>query len=67
MRALEAFVMETGRRVFGIFSIPFVANLFGANLTIEQGAKMTATFFVIGFLWTYAVRVFFSKIKKDKP
>ncbi len=64
MRALEAFVMEMGRRLFGIFSIPFVAGLAGAQVSIAQGVKMTAMFFVAGFLWTYVVRVIFSKIKR---
>lgn len=66
MRALEAFVMEMGRRLFGILSIPFVAGLAGAQVSILQGLKMTAMFFVAGFLWTYAVRVVFSKIKRGK-
>lgn len=58
--------METGRRLFGIVSIPFAAGLAGAEVSILQGAKMTAMFFIVGFLWTYAVRVLFSKIKKDR-
>lgn len=66
MRALEAFVMEMGRRLFGIFSIPFVAGLAGAELSIAQGAKMAAMFFVAGFLWTYVIRVVFSKIQRGK-
>jgi len=66
VRALEAFVMETGRRLFGIFSIPFVAGLAGAQVSITQGAIMAAIFFVAGFLWTYAVRVVFSKIQRGK-
>lgn len=66
MRALEAFVMEFGRRLFGIFSIPFVAGLAGADLSLAQGAKMAAMFFVAGFLWTYVVRVIFSKIKRGE-
>lgn len=56
--------MEMGRRLFGIFSIPFVAGLAGAQVSITQGAIMAAIFFVAGFLWTYAVRVVFSKIQR---
>lgn len=64
MRALEAFVLETGRRLFGIFSVPIGVNLVGGSLDFEQSAILAAGFFVLGFLWNYAVRVFFSKIKR---
>lgn len=64
MRALEAFFMELFRRIFGIYSIPFVAWLAGADVSIAQGAVMAAIFFVAGALYTYFFRLYFEPAAK---
>jgi len=49
--AFEAFILELGRRLVGVFSVPFVAGLVGAQISTAQGAKMAAIFFGAGFAW----------------
>lgn len=65
MRAFEAFIGSFGILVSGILTIPLAGGLVGVDVTMQQGAIMSALFFVGRFAWLYLVRVIFSKIKRD--
>jgi len=59
MHALEAFLGSMGILLVGMFSIPFVASIYGVEMSHTQGAQMSGTFFLLRWLWLYVLRRFF--------
>lgn len=61
MRALESFIGSLGILAVGVFSIPFVAKIYGIEMSHAQGAQMSGTFFLLRWGWLYILRLYFSK------
>ena len=59
MKAVESFVGSVGIAAVGLLTIPFAADVAGAEISLTQAAKMSAVFFAGRWMWLYVVRCFF--------
>lgn len=64
MYAIEALIASLGIVLFGFISIPYIGGIYGVQITDLQGAQMSATFFVMHFVWLYALRKLFHRYEK---
>ncbi len=64
MRALDALILEAGRRLAGSVTIPAALGAVGVAVSFEQGAKASALLFVGGYLWTYGYLTVSEKVKR---
>lgn len=63
---IEPLIASLGIMAFGWISIPFVGHFAGVHISVQQGAAMSACFFVLRFAWLYALRVYFENKKAHK-
>jgi hypothetical protein len=61
---IEPAIASSGLLIFGAFTLPAVASMVGAQMTVTQGAEMSAILFLLRFVWLFFLRVMFSRLEK---